>query len=190
MVACLTAYITPHYFISFEKGDLYFTFKQKTQHLHKSGVEEKCYIHRKTMGVLLISSILKLSINSTISPISPVGSCLHQKYRRLRQFILIFWIGLLLFTKCLKFLSFHTLHHIQAGILPLHFLYQNSSCYLMCFSYDNLVGYCVAPLLNVMLCFSIIFFMSSLPLNFSFGCPVVRCPSQGSSGNSLSTSSR
>ena len=54
-------------------------------------------------------------INSTILSTSPTKSCLYQNNKRLRHLILIIWELLVLPSKHLSFISFRSLHQMQAG---------------------------------------------------------------------------
>lgn len=62
-----------------------------------------------------IQKIYSWPINSSKLSTSPTKSCLHQKNRRLRHLILIIWELLVLPSKHLSFLSFHSDHQMQAG---------------------------------------------------------------------------
>jgi len=64
------------------------------------------------MGILY-----KFPLKLTKSTISPTRFCLHQKNKRLIQFILIFCKLDFCPSKLLKFLSFQRVHHMQAGIV-------------------------------------------------------------------------
>jgi len=48
--------------------------------------------------------------------ISSIYSRLHQKWRRAKHFIFSFWIELVLYSEHLWFLSFQTVHQMQAGL--------------------------------------------------------------------------
>ena len=73
----------------------------------------KGFIEIKRLDKRLYNCPLK----STKLSISPTISCLHQKYKRLILFILIFWKQLAFPSKHLSFLSFHKVHQTHAGIL-------------------------------------------------------------------------
>uniref|UniRef100_A0A0V0HN09 Putative ovule protein n=1 Tax=Solanum chacoense TaxID=4108 RepID=A0A0V0HN09_SOLCH len=61
------------------------------------------------------SKIYNWPITSTTLSTSPTKSCLHQKNKRVRHLILIVWELLVLPSKHLPFLSFHSVHQMQAG---------------------------------------------------------------------------
>lgn len=58
----------------------------------------------------------KFPWKSTKSSISPTIFCLHQKYKRLKQFILIFWMWFPVSSNHLAFLYFQRVHLMQVGI--------------------------------------------------------------------------
>lgn len=68
----------------------------------------------------LLRLITEIQQNSKDSA-SSIRFSLHQKYKDTTQFILILSVQLLLSSKHLAFLSFHTVHQIQAGIDLHHF---------------------------------------------------------------------
>lgn len=60
---------------------------------------------------------------STICSTSSIYSSLHQKYKDTIQLPLTFYMKLNLSSKHLLFLSFQTVHHMQAGMILHHFFW-------------------------------------------------------------------
>lgn len=64
---------------------------------------------------------------STRDSVSSIRLSLHQKWNRRIQFILTSWTDLYLSSKTLEFLSFHTVHHMHAGISLHHVFWLTES---------------------------------------------------------------